>query len=87
MGGQQTSEDTDGGFEDLWSCVHVERDGLDDILDSRIKPSNIAHHHERVEDVDQCHGVIACNVVGSPVVAIDPMNNLVFPTGGVLLRV
>ena len=84
MGGQQTSEDTDGGFEDLWPCVHVERNGLDDILDGRIKPLNIAHHNECVEDVNQCHGVISCNVIGSPVVTIDLMNNLIFAAGGSL---
>lgn len=87
MGGQQTSEDTDGGFKNLWPRVHVERDGLDDVLDSRIEPFNIAHHHKRVEDVDQCHRVIACDVVGSPVITIDTINNSAFAVGDVLLRV
>jgi hypothetical protein len=84
MGGQQTSEDTDGGFEDLWPCVHVERDELDDILDSRVKPLNIAQHYECVEAINQCHGVVACDVIGSPVVTTDPMNNLVFAAEGLL---
>jgi len=87
MGGQQTSEDTDGGFEDLWPRVHVERDGLDDIPDSRIKSLNIAHHYECVEGVDQCHRVIPCDVICSPVITVDPINNSVFAVGGVLLRV
>lgn len=52
MGGEQTSENADGGFEDLWPCVHVERDGFDDILDRPVKPLSVAHHHESVEDVD-----------------------------------
>ena len=84
MGGEQTSEDTDGGFKDLWPCVYVERDELDDVLDCRIKPSNIAHHHKCVEDVDQCHRVVACNVIGCPVVAVDLMSNSAFTGGDVL---
>ena len=52
MGGQQTSEDTDSDFENLWSCVHVERDGPDDILDRSIKPLDIAHDHKRIKGVD-----------------------------------
>ena len=52
MGGEQTSEDTDGGFENLWPCVRVERDRLNNVLDCRIKPLNIAQHNEGVEDVD-----------------------------------
>lgn len=75
MGGQQTPENTDGSLENLWSCVHVERDGLNNILDSNIKPLNITHHYERVKDVDQCHGVIARDIIGSPVITMDPMSN------------
>ena len=73
MGREQTSEDTDGGFEDLGSRVHVERDGLDDVLDRCLEPLNIAHYHECVEDVDKCHRVIACNIVGRPVVTVGPI--------------
>jgi len=78
MGGQQTSENADGGFENLWPCVHVERDRFDNVLDCRIEPLNIAHHHKRVEDIDERHGIIACNIIGSPVVTADPVNNSVF---------
>lgn len=52
MGGEQTSEDTNGYFEDLRPCVHIERDEFNDVLDCCIEPLNIVHHHECIEDVD-----------------------------------
>lgn len=87
MGRQQSTKDADGGFKHLWPRVHIERHELYDVLDCRIKPLDIAHHHESVEGVNKRQRVIACNVIGCQFVATGSMNNLALAAGDVLLRV
>lgn len=53
MSGQQAPEDTDGDFKHLRSCIHIERDGLDNVLDRGIESLNIADHHKSIEDVNK----------------------------------
>lgn len=60
---QQSTENADGRFKDLWLGIDIEGHPFNDIANGVVKADRIVQHDEGVQHIDQCHGEVACDVI------------------------